>query len=79
MLNYPKVGVVAEKQLLHTKDDITLEELQKHLRIEEKTSSRDTKKNSHDSSKVNVVEANKFHKNFKVKNDKKFKKKYGEG
>lgn len=62
------------KKLLHRRDDITLEELQKHLRIEEETRSRDHKSNPQDSSKVNVAEANKFQKNFKVNNDKKFKK-----
>ena len=33
------------KKLLHRRDDITLEELQKHLRIEEETRSRDPKFN----------------------------------
>ena len=67
------------KKLLHRRDDITLEELQKHLRIEEETRSRDPKNNSHDSSKVNVAEASKFKKNFKVNNDSKFKKKSKDG
>ncbi|KAH9768293.1 Integrase catalytic domain-containing protein [Citrus sinensis] len=61
------------KKLLHSKENITLEELQKHLVIEEETRSRESK-DKHDSTKVNVVEASKFSKNFKVKNDKKFKK-----
>ena len=56
-----------------------MEELHKNLRIEEETRSRATKNNYHESSKVNVVEASKFHKNFKVKNYKKFKKKSREG
>ncbi|KAH9722428.1 hypothetical protein KPL70_006731 [Citrus sinensis] len=61
------------KKLLHSKENITLEELQKHLVIEEETRSRESK-DKHDYTKVNVVEASKFSKNFKVKNDKKFKK-----
>ncbi|KAH9717746.1 hypothetical protein KPL71_021946 [Citrus sinensis] len=61
------------KKLLHSKENITLEELQKHMVIEEETRSRESK-DRHDSTKVNVVEASKFSKNFKVKNDKKFKK-----
>ncbi|KAH9765249.1 hypothetical protein KPL70_001801 [Citrus sinensis] len=61
------------KKLLHSKENITLEELQKHLVIEEETRSRESK-DKHDSTKVNVVEVSKFSKNFKVKNDKKFKK-----
>ena len=61
-----------KKKLLHTKDNLTLEELQKHLRIKEETRSCDTNNNSHDSSKVNAIEASKFQKNFKVKGDKKF-------
>ncbi|KAH9736084.1 hypothetical protein KPL71_017967 [Citrus sinensis] len=61
------------KKLLHSKENIILEELQKHLVIEEETRSRESK-DKHDSTKVNVVEASKFSKNFKVKNDKKFKK-----
>ncbi|KAH9725878.1 protein kinase domain-containing protein [Citrus sinensis] len=61
------------KKLLHSKENITLEELQKHLVIEEETRSRESK-DKHDSTKVNVIEASKFSKNFKVKNDKKFKK-----
>ncbi|KAK0588950.1 hypothetical protein LWI29_007634 [Acer saccharum] len=64
------------KKLLHRKDDISLEELQKHLRIEEETRSRDQKNISQNSSKVNIVEGSKFKKNFKVNNNKKFKK-YG--
>ena len=47
--------------------------MQKHLVIEEETRSRESK-DKHDYTKVNVVEASKFSKNFKVKNDKKFKK-----
>ncbi|XP_024029982.1 uncharacterized protein LOC112094102 [Morus notabilis] len=62
------------KKLLHRRDDISLEELQKHLRIEEETKSRDSKNKNVDSSKVKVAEASKFSKNFKVNNDKKFKK-----
>ncbi|XP_024022075.1 disease resistance protein RPP5-like [Morus notabilis] len=62
------------KKLLHRRDDITLEQLQKHLRIEEETKSCDSKNKNVDSSKVNVAEASKFSKNFKVNNDKKFKK-----
>ncbi|EXB75595.1 Retrovirus-related Pol polyprotein from transposon TNT 1-94 [Morus notabilis] len=62
------------KKLLHRRDDITLEELQKHLRIKEDTKFRDSKSKNVDSSKVNVAEASKFSKNFKVNNDKKFKK-----
>ncbi|KAH9656702.1 hypothetical protein KPL70_022787 [Citrus sinensis] len=61
------------KKLLHSKENITLEELQKHLVIEEEIRSRESK-DKHDYTKVNVVEASKFSKNFKVKNDKKFKK-----
>ncbi|KAH9725877.1 hypothetical protein KPL70_008036 [Citrus sinensis] len=61
------------KKLLHSKDNITLEELQKYLVIEEETRSHESN-DKHDSTKVNVVEASKFSKNFKVKNDKKFKK-----
>ena len=62
------------KKLLHRRDDISLEELQKHLRIEEETRSRDQKNISQNSSKVNIVEGSKFKKNFKVNNNKKFKK-----
>ncbi|KAK0583791.1 hypothetical protein LWI29_003107 [Acer saccharum] len=54
------------KKLLHRRDDISLEELQKHLRIEEETRSRDQKNISQNSSKVNIVEGSKFKKNFKV-------------
>ncbi|KAH9669996.1 hypothetical protein KPL70_022027 [Citrus sinensis] len=61
------------KKLLHSKENITLEELKKHLVIEEETRSRESK-DKHDYTKVNVVQASKFSKNFKVKNDKKFKK-----
>ena len=61
------------KKLMHRRDDISLEELQKHLRIEEETRSRDQKNISQNSSKVNIVEGSKF-KNFKVNNNKKFKK-----
>ncbi|XP_024036825.1 uncharacterized protein LOC112096863 [Citrus clementina] len=62
-----------KKKLLHSKENITLEELQKHLVIKEETRSRESK-DKNDSTKVNVVEASKFSKDFKVKNDKKFKK-----
>ncbi|KAK0586627.1 hypothetical protein LWI29_009886 [Acer saccharum] len=62
------------KKLLHRRDDISLEELQKHLRIEEETRSRDQKNISQNSSKVNIVEGSTFKKNFKVNNNKKFKK-----
>ncbi|XP_024028545.1 uncharacterized protein LOC112093735 [Morus notabilis] len=62
------------KKLLHRRDDTNLEELQKHLRIEEETKSRDPKGKIIDSSKVKVVKTSKFFKNFKVNNDKKFKK-----
>lgn len=61
------------KKLLHRKDDISLEELQKHLRIEEETRSRDQTNVSNNSTKVNFVEGKKYHKNFKP-NGKKFKK-----
>ena len=43
------------KNPLHRKDDITLEELQKHLRIEEESRFRDQNNNSHNFSKVNIV------------------------
>ena len=46
------------KRLLHKRDDISLEELQKYLRIEEETRSRDQKNVPHDSSKVNIIEGN---------------------
>ncbi|KAL5551471.1 hypothetical protein UlMin_001647 [Ulmus minor] len=55
------------KKLLHRRDDISLEELQKHLRIEEETRSRDQKNVPHDSSKVNIIEGN----NRKRKNNQK--------
>ncbi|KAL5572498.1 hypothetical protein UlMin_022095 [Ulmus minor] len=45
-----------KKKLLHRRDDISLKELQKHLRIEEETRSRDQKNIPHDSSKVNTIE-----------------------
>ena len=61
------------KKFLHSRENITLEELQRYLVIEEEPRSRESK-DKHDSTKVNVVEASKFSKNFKVKNDKKFKK-----
>ncbi|CAL1407233.1 unnamed protein product [Linum trigynum] len=46
------------KKLLHTSEDFTLEQIQKHLRIEEETRIRDKDLNSEapSSSKVNVVE-----------------------
>ena len=44
------------------------------MRIEEETKSRDPKAKVVDSSKVNVAEASKFQKNFKVNNNKTFKK-----
>ena len=62
------------KKLMHRRDDISLEELQKHLRIEEETRSRDQKNICQNSSKVNIVEGSKFKKNFKVNKNKKFKK-----
>ncbi|XP_024021739.1 uncharacterized protein LOC112091710 [Morus notabilis] len=70
----PQSWIGYRKKLLHRRDDITLEELQEHLRIKEETKSRDSKGKIIDSSKVNVAEASKFSKNFKVNNDKKFKK-----
>ncbi|KAL5583024.1 hypothetical protein UlMin_015466 [Ulmus minor] len=54
-----------KKKLLHMRDDISLEELQKYLRIEEETRSRDQKNVPRDSSKINIVEGN----NRKKKND----------
>ncbi|KAL5538730.1 hypothetical protein UlMin_045964 [Ulmus minor] len=45
-----------KKKLLHRRDDIFLEELQKHLRIKEETRSRDQKNVPYDSSKVNIIE-----------------------
>ncbi|KAK0600440.1 hypothetical protein LWI29_015054 [Acer saccharum] len=57
-------------------EDISLENLQKSIQIEEETLNRDKSVPSKDSSKVHTVEAgSKYKKNFKVKNDKgKFKK-----
>ncbi|XP_073017842.1 uncharacterized protein [Primulina eburnea] len=45
------------KKLLHSKDDITLEDLKKHLRTEEETRYCDPKGNIHEFSKINVAEA----------------------
>ncbi|XP_024029726.1 uncharacterized protein LOC112094034 [Morus notabilis] len=70
----PQSWNVYRKKLLHRRDGITFEELQKHLRIEEETKYCDPNDKIIDSSKVNVAEASKFFKNFKVNNDKKFKK-----
>ncbi|CAL1368171.1 unnamed protein product [Linum trigynum] len=49
------------KKLLHTSEEFTLEQIQKHLRIEEETRIRDKDLNSEAplSSKVNVVESKK--------------------
>ena len=55
------------KKLLHSKENITLEELQKHLVIEKETRSRESK-DKHDSTKVNVVEASKFSKSRMTRN-----------
>ena len=43
------------KKLLHTSEDFNLEQIQKHLRIEEETRIRDKKHNEASSSKVNHV------------------------
>lgn len=61
------------KKLLHWSIDLNLEELEKHLRIEEETRNRDPKFNNPNSSKAHFIEKGKFQKNFKVKNNKKFK------
>ena len=67
-------------RLLHRRDDMSLEELQKHLRIEEETRSRDPKPHN---SNVNVAEGSKNNKDkgkgkgvLKANNDGKFKKKF---
>ena len=70
----PKSWNGYRKKLLDRRDGIFLEELVKHLRIEEETKSRDPKGKVVDSSKVSVAEASKFQNNFKVNNNKKFKK-----
>ena len=66
------------KKLLHRRYDISLKELLKNLRIDEETKLRDPKGKVVDSSKVNFTETSKFQKNFKVNNNKKFKK-FGNG
>ncbi|XP_024028034.1 uncharacterized protein LOC112093571 [Morus notabilis] len=57
------------KKLLHRRNDITLKELQKHLRIEEETKSRDPNGKIIDFSKVKVAEASHY------QNDCRYKKK----
>ena len=69
------------KKLLHRRDDMSLDELQKHLRIEEETRSRDPKPHN---SNVNVAEGSykkgkgkdKSKGFLKANNDGKFKKKF---
>ncbi|KAL5548428.1 hypothetical protein UlMin_003659 [Ulmus minor] len=62
-----------KKKLLQRRDDISLEELQKHLRIEEETRSSNQKNVPHDFSKINIVEgSNRKRKNNNTNN--KFKK-----
>lgn len=62
------------KKLLHMVEDMSLEKLQKSIQIEEETRNRDKSFSSQNFSKVHNVEASKYQKNFKVKNDKgKFK------
>ncbi|KAM2622874.1 hypothetical protein TB2_027450 [Malus domestica] len=61
-------------KLLHMVEDISLEDLQKGIQIEEETRNRDKNFANQDSSKIHIVEGNKYKKNFKVKIDKgKFK------
>ncbi|KAI9175151.1 hypothetical protein LWI28_028175 [Acer negundo] len=55
------------KKLLHMVEDISLENFQKSIQIEEETRNHDKSVLSQDSSKVHVVEAgSKYKKNFKI-------------
>ncbi|TXG48619.1 hypothetical protein EZV62_024494 [Acer yangbiense] len=76
MAKLPQTWNNYRKKLLHMVEDISLENLQKSIQIEEETRNRDKSDPSKDSSKVHTVEAgSKYKKNFRVKNDKgKFKK-----
>ncbi|GJU81401.1 retrovirus-related pol polyprotein from transposon TNT 1-94 [Tanacetum coccineum] len=58
-----------KKKLMHTSDDFTLDQIQKHLRIEEETRVREKNLNGASSSKVNYVDSRKNNKG----NDKKRK------
>ena len=71
-----------KKRLLHRRDDMLLEDLHKHPRIEEETRSRDPRRHN---SNVNVAEGSKNNKDkgkgkgkrvLKANNDGKFKKKF---
>ncbi|KAJ9129757.1 hypothetical protein P3X46_035251, partial [Hevea brasiliensis] len=53
------------KKLLHTTEDFSLEQIQKHLRIEEETRNRDKKFVSESTTKVNFVQGSQ---NFQKKN-----------
>nr|GEW64878.1 hypothetical protein [Tanacetum cinerariifolium] len=59
----------APKKLMHTSDDFTLDQIQKHLRIEEETRIHEKNLNGASSSKVNYVDSGKNNKG----NDKKRK------
>ncbi|KAM1613448.1 hypothetical protein EV1_001893 [Malus domestica] len=75
MVKLPQTWNNYRKKLLHMVEDISLEDLQKGIQIEEKTRNRDKNFANQDSSKVHIVKRNKYKKNFKVKIDKrKFKK-----
>lgn len=75
MAKLPQTWNNYRKKLLHMVEDISLEDLQKGIQIEEETRNRDKNFVNQDFSKVHIVEGNKYKKNFKVKIDKgKFKK-----
>lgn len=75
MVKLPQTWNNYRKKLLHMMEDISLEDLQKGIQIEEETRNRDKNFANQDSSKVHIVEGNKYKKNLKVKIDKvKFKK-----
>ena len=75
MAKLPQTWNNYRKKLLHMVEDISLEDLQKCIQIEEETRNRDKNFANQDFSKVHIVEGNKYKKNFKVKIDKgKFKK-----
>nr|GEW66882.1 hypothetical protein [Tanacetum cinerariifolium] len=57
------------KKLMHTSEDFTLDQIQKHFRIEEETRIREKNLNGASSSKVNYVDSGKYNKG----NDKKRK------
>ena len=51
--------MITEKKLLHTSEDFTIDQLLKHIRIEQETRFRENKYALETESKVNIVESKK--------------------